>query len=170
MSGMTEQRIRGCAWVLGDHVNTDMLHPPAYFSLESGTVRAGLSEGMRRLGRAEGDDATDLIIVAGRNFGCGSSRETSVRALRDGGVRAVVARSFARIFYRSLVNAGIPALVCRKMGEPPSEKASLTVDLQTFTLMGEALGSLPLEKPDLHVQRILDAGGLIPLLEKELQR
>ena len=162
--------ISGSAWLLGDHVNTDMLHPPAYFSLDAATVQKGLSEGMRRLDSAAMEKAPDLIIVAGRNFGCGSSRETSVRALRDGGVRAVVARSFARIFYRSLVNAGIPALVYPASTGLPGEGERVTVDLDKCVLSGCGFEALPLEPPDPHVQRILDAGGLVALLEMELQR
>ena len=91
----------GRVWRLGDHVNTDLLHPPSYFSLDGSKVEEGLREGMQRLGAdLRGEYAGDgLVIVAGENMGCGSSRETSVRALCIAGVKAVVASSFARIFY-----------------------------------------------------------------------
>ena len=113
----TNKNISGRVWLLGDHVNTDLIHPPSCFSLDETKMKYGLRVGMERLDRKADPDNTqdDLVIVAGENFGCGSSRETSVRALFASGVRAIVAKSFARIFYRSLVNRGIAPLVCREV-------------------------------------------------------
>ena len=111
------RNISGRVWLLGDHINTDLIHPPSCFSLDETKIKNGLRVGMERLDRQVSPDDTqdDLVIVAGENFGCGSSRETSVRALFASGVRAIVAKSFARIFYRSLVNRGIAPLVCSKI-------------------------------------------------------
>ena len=106
--------ISGRVWKLGDHVNTDLLHPPSHFSLDEKRMKEGIAEGIARLGSGvkEGSSDAGWIIVAGKNFGCGSSRETSVRGLASFGVKGVVATSFARIFMRSLINLGIPVFEC----------------------------------------------------------
>src|SRR4030066_606598 len=88
------KRITGRAWKLGDHINTDILHPSPYFSLNEARVNEGLVEGMERLGTEAKRNSPDegIIIVAGENFGCGSSRETSGRGLRTYGVKGGVAQ------------------------------------------------------------------------------
>ncbi|HWZ91037.1 MAG TPA: hypothetical protein VNW92_19385 [Polyangiaceae bacterium] len=99
----------GCrSWVFGDNLNTDVLHPPRYFSLDPKIVKSGLFKGIDpELGdRVRPGD----IIVAGKNFGCGSSRETSIQSLKSNGIAAIIAIDFARIFFRSATNNGIPCL------------------------------------------------------------
>jgi len=161
--------ISGTAWNLGDHVNTDILHPPAYFSLDEGRVKDGLREGMERLkAGVQGGDSTDgLVIVAGENFGCGSSRETSVRSLRICGVRAVIAHSFARIFYRSLANLGIPPLECNAIQACVQNGDPLLISLTDgFIELGDTR-RFPFSPLDPHIERILECGGLIPYLRRE---
>ena len=161
--------IAGTAWKLGDHVNTDILHPPSYFSLDEGKVKEGLREGMERLKRNVHDDhsADGLVIVAGENFGCGSSRETSVRSLRLCGVRAVVARSFARIFYRSLANLGIPPLECRGIQDWVQEGDPIFISLTDGFIEGGTEKRFTFSPLDPHIERILKCGGLIPYLKEE---
>lgn len=98
--------IRGNVHILSHNINTDIIHPPEYFSHDPERVRIGFMKGLDR-------DFTDRflpgdIIVAGRNFGCGSSRETSIYSMLYNHVGAVVAISFARIFYRNAVNNRLP--------------------------------------------------------------
>jgi 3-isopropylmalate/(R)-2-methylmalate dehydratase small subunit len=108
-----------------------------------------------------------LIIVAGENFGCGSSRETSVRGLRHFGVRGVVAASLARIFMRSLVNLGIPTLECREIQPLVRDGDRIYINFKEGWIElggGKSVSFSPL---DLHVKKILEAGGLIPYLQGE---
>jgi len=105
------------------------------------------------------------IIVAGRNFGCGSSREQAPRALKAAGVSAVVAKSYARIFYRSSFNVGLPLIECNtdtiKAGD------SISVDLDSGEVLvigtGEKIQSAPIPRT---MQTLLTDGGLIPHLKK----
>jgi 3-isopropylmalate/(R)-2-methylmalate dehydratase small subunit len=163
------KRITGRAWKLGDHINTDILHPSPYFSLNETRVEEGLVEGMERLGTDAKKDSSDegIIIVAGENFGCGSSRETSVRGLRSFGVRGVVAASFARIFFRSLANLGLPALECRDIQERVREGDLLLLSVEEGWIELADKRRFPFSPIDGHIQKILEAGGLIPYLQKE---
>lgn len=161
--------ISGRVWKLGDHVNTDVLHPSSFFSLDAERVEEGIKEGMERLGAdLRGNALADgLIIVAGENIGCGSSRETSVRGLRNFGVRGVVAASFARIFMRSLINLGIPAVECREIQSLVGDGDRIHLNFKEGWIEiegGECISFSPL---DIHVRKILEAGGLIPYLRRE---
>jgi 3-isopropylmalate/(R)-2-methylmalate dehydratase small subunit len=162
--------ITGRAWVLGDNVNTDDLHPPSFFSMDSEQMKAGIQAGIKNLSTVVGEeiDTQGLIIVAGDNFGCGSSRETSVRALIVSGVQGIIAKSFARIFYRSLVNLSLIPFVCDT--------------IQATAQFGDTLNIFPLEQKiqvgndkifktdpvDPHFQRIIENGGLIGYLCREM--
>jgi 3-isopropylmalate dehydratase small subunit len=161
--------IAGTAWKLGDHVNTDILHPSEYFSLDAGRMQEGLREGMQRLKPDFlGDDIDHgLVIVAGENFGCGSSRETSVRSLRLCGVRAIVAQSFARIFYRSLANLGIPPLACTGIQDWVKNGDPVLISLADgFIELGDKR-RCAFSPIDPHIRRILECGGLIQYLRRE---
>jgi len=105
------------------------------------------------------------IIVAGRNFGCGSSREQAPRALRAAGVSAVVAQSYARIFYRSSFNIGLPLIEC----DTDSIRAGdeITVDLDAGLVIDKATGESTSIKPiPRTMQILLEDGGLIQHLKK----
>jgi methanogen homoaconitase small subunit len=101
--------IKGRAWIFGDDVDTDVIIPGKYLRTKDlSTLAAHVMEGLdpgfaSKVGKGD-------IIVAGRNFGCGSSREQAPLALRVAGVAAVVAKSFARIFYRNAINVGLPVV------------------------------------------------------------
>jgi 3-isopropylmalate/(R)-2-methylmalate dehydratase small subunit len=166
------KRISGRVWKLGDHINTDILHPSPYFSLNEARVKEGLVEGMERLGANAKRDSSDegIIIVAGENFGCGSSRETSVRGLRIFGVRGVVAASFARIFFRSLTNLGLPALECRDIQERVQDGNLLLLSIEEGWVELADKRRFPFSPVDTHIKKILEAGGLIPYLQKERGR
>ena len=98
--------IKGTAHVFGHHLNTDVIHPPEYFSFDPERVRLGFMKGVDPtfLDRFSPGD----ILIAGENFGCGSSRETSIYSMLHNKVGAVVAISFARIFFRNAINNGLP--------------------------------------------------------------
>ena len=165
-----QEVITGRVWRLGDNVNTDILHPPSYFSLDGSKVEEGLREGMQRLGADfRGEYSGDgLVIVAGENMGCGSSRETSVRALCIAGVKAVVASSFARIFYRNLANLGIPPLECRAIQDRVKDGDLIRISIKDGFIALDDTRHFPLSPLDHHIERILECGGLVPYLRRIL--
>ncbi len=161
--------IRGRVWKFGDDVNTDVIYPGKYLPLTDPAEMAQHAfEGLRPEFAKEvrpGD-----IVVAGKYFGCGSSREQAATCLKALGIGAVLAESFARIFYRNAINQGLPILVCPGIAAQVEEGHELEVDLSTGTVRnlttGVTLQAQPL--PDF-VLEILEAGGLIPWLKRRLQ-
>ena len=152
--------------VLGDNIDTDILYPGRFLNI---TDREKTAEHLFELAYPDmrqqigpGD-----ILVAGRNFGCGSSREQAAAALKFARVGAVVAVSFARIFYRNSINLGLPVVVCPKA--PAIHSGSvLEIDLAA----GE-LHDLTAEKSyrtaplDPRAIELLECGGLIPYLKRK---
>ncbi len=105
------------------------------------------------------------FIVAGRNFGCGSSREQAPRVIKAAGLSAVLAKSFARIFYRNAFNVGLPLINVDTDGLTEGEEVEVDLDQGTLTRLatGEVRAFQPLSKT---AQRLLEDGGLIPHLKK----
>ena len=157
-------RIHGKALIMGDHVNTDELHPSRFFSLDDRTVRSGFLQAAAGYEQVGGGDLTGRVIVAGDNFGCGSSRETGARAFVLAGVRAVVARSLARIFSRNVRNLGMAAVECPALPALPPD-VEVELDLARWRLHVPA-GSLdlPLTPLDPFWEAVLHAGGLLAFL------
>lgn len=150
---------QGPALWLGDDVNTDELHPSRFYSLDDQRVRDGFlgAVGPKRLGEGA---LSAPIVLAGRNFGVGSSRETGARVFLLAGVQAVVAVSFARIFYRNVSNLGLPALVCPALADvTPTAGEPVAVDLAR-RVVRVAGRELPTEPLDPYWQAVADAGGL----------
>jgi 3-isopropylmalate/(R)-2-methylmalate dehydratase small subunit len=155
------------AWVFGDDVDTDAIAPGRYLKFDIGeiarhsmeTIDPNFSSRVRK-----GD-----IVVAGRNFGAGSSREQAPEALKHLGVSALVAESFAGLFYRNAINLGLPAVVCARAKRIRAGD-DLELDPATGRLAnrttGETLSCEPI--PDFLMQLIRD-GGLVPHLEKRLR-
>lgn len=158
--------LEGCAWVFGDHVTTDDIYPGRYLERpleEAGRyAMAGVDEGFAARVRP-GD-----FVVAGVNFGAGSSREAAVVALKQAGVAAVIAQSFGRIFFRNAINNGLPAVMVRDTSSIQTGDR-LRVDLLgrrvTVVRTGEVLEILNLTGISLD---ILQAGGIIPYTEARL--
>jgi 3-isopropylmalate dehydratase small subunit len=156
--------ISGVVWVFGDDVNTDVIHPPEYFSLDSDRVRQGLfaKHDPQMVSRMRAGD----VLVAGRNFGCGSSRETSIRSLLLNGVGAVIAVDFARIFFRSATNNGLRCLTFADPADlarvPRGGRISLMPDEGLLTTVDGV--HIALEPPGKFVRRVWAAGGLLGLL------
>ena len=106
------------------------------------------------------------FVVGGENFGCGSSREQAPRVLKALGVQAVVAKSFARIFYRNAINIGLPVIVCKEL--PDAVDSGDEMDLSLTEGTAAAKGhTYPCTKLPPYMQRILNQGGLIASLNKE---
>ena len=108
------------------------------------------------------------LIVAGDNFGCGSSREQAPAVLKALGVQAVVAKSFARIFYRNAINIGLPVLVSPELSDAVKEGDEAVLDLTAGTVtVGEKTFACTKLPP--YMQRILNAGGLIAFLNADAE-
>jgi methanogen homoaconitase small subunit len=154
--------IRGKAWVFGDDVDTDVIIPGKYLrtkdmSLWAKHVMEGLDP--QFAARVQKGD----IVVAGRNFGSGSSREQAPRALKEAGVAAVVASSFARIFYRNAINVGLPLIeadVDAKAGD------IVEVDLLAGTVRVGERSFRGTKMPDFLLE-ILQDGGLVAHRRKQ---
>ncbi|WP_148135607.1 3-isopropylmalate dehydratase small subunit [Candidatus Formimonas warabiya] len=161
--------IEGKVWKLGDSIDTDVILPGAYLSLtkpEELAVHAleGLEEGFaQRFGAGD-------ILVGGRNFGCGSSREQAPVALKYAGISVVVAESFARIFYRNALNIGLPLLECQGIAGFAQEGDTLAVDIAQGEIRNEAKGILLIAKPiPEFLMEIIKDGGLVSNLKKQFQ-
>jgi 3-isopropylmalate/(R)-2-methylmalate dehydratase small subunit len=117
---------------------------------------------------ATGVEAGD-IIVAGENFGCGSSREHAPLAIKGAGVSCIIARSFARIFYRNAINIGLPILECADAAREAQKGDTLSVDLIGGTITNERTGRTYRTKPfPPFIMEIIRAGGLVPYTRERL--
>ena len=108
------------------------------------------------------------LIVAGDNFGCGSSREQAPAVLKALGVQAVVAKSFARIFYRNAINIGLPVLVSPELSDAVKEEDEASLDLTAGTVTVDGKTYTCTKLPP-YMQRILNAGGLIAFLNQDAE-
>lgn len=146
-------------WVFGDDIDTDAIIPGRYLTIyDPKELAMHAFEGTRDAFRTdvrEGD-----IIVAGRNFGCGSSREHAPLALRGAGVRLIVARSFARIFYRNAINTGILPVVCPDIGDI-GETSTIAVHPEAGYVEADGV-QYRIEPIPAFLREIVDAGGLVP--------
>jgi 3-isopropylmalate dehydratase small subunit len=155
-------------WLFGDDVNTDLIIPGRYLdSYDPAHLAAHAMEGINK------DFAKEIskgdIIVAGKNFGCGSSREQAVIALKHAGVEAVVARSFARIFYRNAINLGLQAIVSSTASTVFQDGDSAVLDMDSSRLSSQDGAKVAaVEKIPAHVKKIVDAGGLVPYIKRRL--
>ncbi len=153
----------GRAFVYGDNVDTDRLFPGRYlWCTQDDDIRAHALEDLDPTFRSRvrpGD-----VIVGGRNFGCGSSREQAVACMRLSGVAHVIAPTFARIFYRNAINNGVAPIECPDAGRL-RDGDEVHVDLAEGTVTnatrGETYRFIPLPP---FLRAILDAGGLVPRL------
>ena len=156
----------GKALVVGNNVDTDLIYPGRFLELtdpkEIGShCLAGISEDISPNFPAGG------IVVAGTNFGCGSSREHAPIALINMGSAAVLADSFARIFFRNGINLGLPLVVCKGISRHVQNGQTLRLDLNAGTVTIEETGEiLHAEALGGKAMEILEAGGIKPLMRK----
>ena len=162
----TEALLHGRAWTFGRDVDTDLIIPARYLNMKTA---AELSQHVMEdadptfAGRVKPGD----IVVAKENFGSGSSREHAPLALKGAGVSVVIAKSFARIFYRNALNTGLPILVAPEAVDGISEADELTVDLATGEIEDLTTGKTFQAQPlPAFVRELVDAGGLLPYLKK----
>lgn len=151
----------GRVWKYGDDINTDVIMPARYLAITEPDRLA--RHCLEDLDPAfAGSVRPGDVIVAGRNFGCGSSREHAPVGLRAAGVAGVIARSFARIFYRNAINIGLPVLVAPEAAEGINAGDRVEIDLDHACIRNPATGMVyPVAPFPPFVQAILAAGGLI---------
>lgn len=161
--------IKGKAWVVGDNIDTDQIYHGQYLPLtdpkEMALHAMEFVPGMENFTK---EVKPDDIVVAGKNFGCGSSREHAVICLKENGVGCVVAESFARIFYRNAINLGFPLLECPDICEKVKTKDDLEVDLNTGIIKnltnGEVIQGNQLSGLE---SEITEKGGLLNYLKSK---
>jgi 3-isopropylmalate dehydratase small subunit len=159
--------MKGTAWKFGDHVNTDVIIPASYL----------VTTDPADLGRhcMEGVDATFSqkvrqgdIIVAGKNFGCGSSREHAPMAIKGAGISCVVGESFARIFFRNAFNIGLPIFEASGVSDGIDGGDQVSVNEATGEIVDLTNGRTFLAKPiPPFMQELIEAGGLMAYVLKK---
>lgn len=159
--------IEGAAWKFGDNVDTDVIIPGKYLILPADQAAEHVMAGIRP-GFANEVSPGD-VIVAGENFGTGSSRESAPRAIKDAGIAAIVAESFARIFFRNCINVGLAPVECAG-ASAIEEGMRVRVDVDNGRVevidTGESYDAVPLPE---EIGAILKAGGLVPLLQERFR-
>jgi len=159
------REIEGRVWVFGDGVDTDAIVPGAYLDAPMEEILAHVLESV--CPEFPGGFQPGDIIAAGADFGCGSSREIAPEALRTMGVGAIIARSFARIFFRNAVALGIPVLQVESSPGALSLGDNARVDFEAATVTnlttGETISGTPLYEDILDIIR---AGGIIPMMRQ----
>jgi 3-isopropylmalate/(R)-2-methylmalate dehydratase small subunit len=159
--------LNGTAFTFGDNINTDVILPARYLNTSDPTELASHcmedldSSFIRRV-------KTGDVIVAGENFGCGSSREHAPVAIKSAGISVVIARSFARIFYRNAFNVGLPILECPQAAQDTSAGDLLEVNIDTGLIRNQTKGRDFHAKPiPPFMKDILESGGLMKWVEKK---
>jgi 3-isopropylmalate/(R)-2-methylmalate dehydratase small subunit len=161
-------RIAGRAWVFGDDVNTDVITPGKYLTVRDPQqlaphVMEGIDPDFAKKARP-GD-----VIVAGKNFGCGSSRETAPAAIKAFGIGCVVAVSFARIFLRNAVNIGLPVLECPAAARALRTGDDVEVDVAAGRIVDRRRGTTFDATPfPPFMRELMAAGGLVPYTRRRL--
>lgn len=161
-------KLKGKAWRFGDDIDTDVIIPARYL------VTTDPEELARHCMETLDPDfskkvSSGDILVAGKNFGCGSSREHAPISIKGLGISCVIARTFARIFYRNAINIGLPILECPEASERIEEGDELEVDLESGKITnlskGEAYPASPFPP---FMREIIKAGGLMPYIARQL--
>ncbi|MCK4304229.1 MAG: 3-isopropylmalate dehydratase small subunit [Candidatus Eisenbacteria sp.] len=165
---MSEREIvRGKAWKYGDDINTDVIFPGKYtYTITDPAEMAAHAMEDLDPGFAKNVQPGD-VIVAGKNFGCGSSREQAAFCLTANKVGAVVASSFSRIFFRNAINAGLPTIELPGIAERIEAHETVTIDLGKGTLTCKA-GEFSFPPLPPEVIGIVEAGGLVAYTRQRL--
>jgi 3-isopropylmalate/(R)-2-methylmalate dehydratase small subunit len=159
--------IEGRAWKFGDNIDTDVIIPARFLNVSDkeelakscfADLRSDFSKGVK-----EGD-----ILVGGNNFGCGSSREHAPLAIKESGIGVIIAKSFARIFYRNSFNIGLPILESVEAVDSVEENDQISVDLTTGEIVNKNKGDRFHAKPVPDFMReVIEEGGLVEYIKKQ---
>ncbi|MDR0426822.1 MAG: 3-isopropylmalate dehydratase small subunit [Clostridiales bacterium] len=160
-------KVQGKAFKYADNVDTDVIIPARYLnSSDPDELKKHCMEDIDKdfVDRVEPGD----IIAAGKNFGCGSSREHAPMVIKACGVSCVIAETFARIFYRNAVNIGLPLLECKEAADAIQAGERVSVDFEAGLIKNENTGkTYRAEKYPPFMRRIMDAGGLVEYIIKK---
>ena len=160
-------KFQGTVWKFGDNVDTDLIIPARFLNVSDkhelakncfADIRAGFKDMIR-----PGD-----IIVAGKNFGAGSSREHAPLAIKEAGISVIIAESFARIFYRNAFNIGLPILESKEASLSIKEGNQVSVNLSTGEIENKDTGKRFFARPiNDFMRQIVQAGGLVEYVKKK---
>ena len=159
--------LKGKAFVYGANIDTDQIYPGRFLDLtDPDQVAKHALEG------ADPNFVKEVqpgdLIVASTNFGCGSSREHAAVTLKTAGVGAILADSFVRIFYRNVINLGVPLIVCPGISKIVKRGDVLMVDMTNGKVVNETTGASAQAQPlSEYVMNILESGGIKPMIKKQ---
>lgn len=159
-------KLQGKSWLFGDDIDTDAIIPARYLNTSS-------AEELAKYCMEDADSgfstkiANGDMIVAGKNFGCGSSREHAPICIKAAGISCVIAESFARIFYRNSINIGLPIFECSEAAADIKAGQSISVDADTGVITNETTGKTyqAVAFPPF-MQELINAGGLMSYIKK----
>jgi 3-isopropylmalate/(R)-2-methylmalate dehydratase small subunit len=158
-------KVRGKVWKFGDNIDTDAIIPARFLNVSDQKVLGANCFADLRPEFSKAVTPGD-VIVGENNFGCGSSREHAPLAIKATGIGAVVAKSFARIFYRNAFNIGLPILECQEAAKAFSEGMRVWIDLSSGEIKDEENGVHLFAKPIPEFMReIVEAGGLVAYIK-----
>lgn len=163
-------KLKGCIWKFGDDIDTDAIIPARYLNTSDPAELAKHcmedADPQFSLKVKQGD-----IILAGKNFGCGSSREHAPIAIKAAGVSCVIAGSFARIFFRNSINIGLPIFECGEAAEGISEGDLVEVDADSGTITNLTRKEVYQAEPfPGFMQEIINAGGLMSYVAERMNK
>ena len=156
-------KFKGKVWILGDDIDTDIIMPTEYLALKTVDDMKPYAFSPLRpelAGKIQPGD----IIVAGKNFGCGSSREQAPEVIKALGIRAVIAKSFARIFFRNSINNGLLLIENSEIQKDINESDEIEVIVGESIIHGGK--SYPISSLPDNLLEILDAGGLVKAMRR----
>jgi 3-isopropylmalate/(R)-2-methylmalate dehydratase small subunit len=161
------QIIKGTVFKVGDDINTDYIIPGKYVNIFEpeeliNHVFEGLGEDYPK--RIKGH----TVVVAGDNFGLGSAREQAPNALKGAGIKAIIAKTFARIFYRNALNVGLAAIECPEAAEAIDSGDEVEIDIKKGTIVSKDK-NFYFSIFSNQVMDILEIGGMVPYLKRELK-
>lgn len=150
-------------WKFQDNINTDQIIPGRYYPREDVESLGDFCLCELNPTFAKGKRPGD-VVVAGKNFGCGSSREYAALALKYAKIKCIIAKSFARIFYRNCINIGLPVLICEEVFSKVKDSDEIEVDVESGRIKanGKTFHAQPLPEFAL---RIVKEGGIINLIK-----
>lgn len=164
-----EKVMKGKAWKFGNDIDTDQIYPGIYVELtEMEDIKKHALSGSAEPKFADEVQPGD-IVVAGTNFGCGSSREHAAMTLKGAGVGAVLAESFGRIFFRNAINLGLPVIVCPGISKCAQKGDEIRIDIETGEVTDVTRGKVLKTTPfSPYVLNILESGGIKNMIRKSL--
>lgn len=159
--------IEGKVWKFGDNIDTDVIIPARFLNVSDKKILAASAFADLRPDFSKGVHNGD-ILVGESNFGCGSSREHAPLAIKEAGISVIIAKSFARIFYRNSFNIGLPILESKEAVDSIEENDEVSADLATGVIVNKTKGKSFQAKPVPDFMRgVINAGGLVEYIKRQ---